>query len=123
MQPCAPSPSAAVHQLQAMQMRLRSSLPSRAFFTNSGSAMSAAPRRRRRTRPAAIAASASAIEVMRPSTLSTGTLPGRAAHRLDKGTVRLRLGEDGRHAVVELLRLHADIEIDVVDQSAIADLA
>ena len=58
---------AAVHQLQAMQIRLRSSRPSRAFLTNSGSAISwrAAPTMSQT--PAAIAASASAMEVIRPA--------------------------------------------------------
>lgn len=78
--PAAPRGNDAMHQLHAMQVRLRSSLPSRALRTRSrlgdqgpgGATMSQTP--------SAMAVSASASDVSRPRTLITGTEP--AASRI-----------------------------------------
>ena len=74
-QPCAPSQFASMHQLQVMQVRLRSSLPSRALRTRSGSAISARAAPTMSQMPDSRIASASSIDVSRPITLSTGTSP------------------------------------------------
>jgi hypothetical protein len=63
------------HQLQAMQVRPSASWPDRARRTKPGSAISSRVEPTRSQTPDAIAASASAIRVARPSTLSTGTAP------------------------------------------------
>jgi len=93
-----------------MQVRLRSSWPSKAFFTRFGSAISARAAPTTSQTPEAIAASPSAMEVRRPRTHSTGTFARRLAYRLGVGAVDMRFDENGRHAEPELVGLDGHVE-------------